>query len=108
MPGKSKHSRGKRPQNRNRVRQPAAQSTANAAGTGAPAAAIPAAPVAAGTSSAPPRATKGATARVTSKNIAYSAATVEQYPFFTRELKRIAVITGILLIILITLGLVLR
>jgi hypothetical protein len=100
MPGKSKHSKGKRPQNRNRARQPMAPSAANATGTAAPAAV--------GTAISPPRTLKGAASKAMSKTLAYSGATTEQYPFFTSELKRIAVITGVLLVVLIVLALVIR
>jgi hypothetical protein len=108
MPGKSKHSKGKRPQNKNRARQPMAPSAANATGSAAPMAATAAAPAAVGTASAPPRTLKGAAAKVLAKNMAYNGATTEQYPFFTSELKRIAVITGVLLIVLVVLAVVIR
>jgi hypothetical protein len=100
MPGKSKRGKGKRPQNRNRARQPMTPSSASAGGTPAPAAA----PAVIGTASAPARTPKGAAA----KTLVYSGATTEQYPFFTSELKRIAVITGAILVVLIVLALVIR
>jgi hypothetical protein len=99
MPGKSKRGKGKRPQYRNKARQPIAPSAANAAAT----AASPA-PAATSTASAPARALRGAAA----KTLVYSGATVEQYPFFTSELKRIGVITGIIVVVLIILSLVIR
>ena len=107
MPGKSKKGKGKRPQNRNRVRQPVAASAANTPGTqsGAPAGtAAPVAPAAVNIASAPTRAPKGAAA----KAAAYNGAMAEQYPYITSELKRIAVITAIMLVILIVLALVIR
>jgi hypothetical protein len=103
MPGKSKRGKGKRPQNRNRVRQPISPSSATTTGTTAPVAAA-----AVNNASVPSRVPKGAAAKVMAKNMVYNGATAEQYPFFTSELKRIAVITGVILVILIILALVIR
>jgi hypothetical protein len=108
MPGKSKHGKGKRPQNRNRVRKSVSPAAANTAGTmAATATGTPTgAPAAAGvnTASAPARSSKGTAA----KTLVYNGATKEQYPFFTSELRRIAVITGAILIILVVLSLVIN
>jgi hypothetical protein len=104
MPGKSKHSKGKRPQNRARARQPISPSAANT--TGAPSGVPAAAGVS--TASAPARAPKSAAGKAMAKTMVYSGATAEQYPFFTSELKRIGVITGIILVVLIVLSLILR
>jgi hypothetical protein len=105
MPGKSKHGKGKRPQNKNKARQPMSQPTVNAAGT--------VAPMAATTASIPfasaARASRGAAAKIANaKAMVYNGATKEQYPFFTSELKRIGIITAVILIILIVVSLVIK
>jgi hypothetical protein len=108
MPGKSKHGKGKRPQNRNRVRPPVSPAAASATGnsTTAPAAVAPAAAV--NTASAPARAPKVTGAKVSVKNMVYAGATREQYPFFTSELKVIGILTAIILVVLVVLGLVIK
>ena len=89
---KSRHGKSRRPQYRNKPRQPqTAQAGAATNASTAPAA----------TTSAAPKAT-------TAKTIAYTAATTAQYPFFTSELKRIGIITAIILIVLIALAFILR
>jgi len=104
MPAKSKRGKGKRPQNRNRARQPIAPSAVDAAGTAAPAAASPAVNI----SSVPTRSPKSAAAKANAKTLVYSGATAEQYPFFISELKRIGVLTAVILVVLIVLSLVLN
>ena len=100
MPAKSKRGKGKRPQNRNRARQPITPSAAGTGGTTATAAV--------NTAGAPARAPKSPAAKPMAKNLVYSGATAEQYPFFTSELKRISIITVIILVILIVLSLVIK
>ena len=58
--------------------------------------------------SVPARPPKGAAARVNAKTLAYSGETAEQYPFFISELKRIGVLTAVILVVLIVLSLVLN
>lgn len=92
MPKKSRHGKGRRPQYRNNIRQQqgasqAIQNAVAAPGTPAPAAAkIP----------APSKGQSGST-----------AATAAQYPYFTSELKKIGIISGIIIIILVILAVVL-
>jgi hypothetical protein len=103
MPGKSKHGKGKRPQNRNRVRQPAGAAASSAASGNITPAAAPAAAV----HTAPPR-PKATGAKVSAKNMVYVGASKEQYPFFTSELKGIGIITAIILVVLVVLGIVIK
>jgi hypothetical protein len=104
MPGKSKHGKGKRPQYRNRARQPVNPSSVNATGS------VASAPATAGAVnvSAPAKSPKTAAGKINAKTLVYSGATAEQYPFFISELKRIGVLTGVILIILVILGLIIR
>jgi hypothetical protein len=90
MPGKSKRGKGRRPQYKNNQnRQVAAQ---------------PAPATAAASGAAAPAAVKAAPAQKTPVS---TAASITQYPFFGSELKRIAIITGIILVILVILVIVL-
>jgi hypothetical protein len=94
MPAKSRHGKGKRPQNRNRARQPQTAQTVQSAAT-APAAAVPA-PVKA----VPPRST--------AKVVAYTPASTADYPFFSSELKRITITTAVIVVVLVVLAFIIR
>jgi hypothetical protein len=97
---KSKHSRGKRPQYKNRPRAaaPASAGTAAPAAAGTVSPAVASAPAAPNRSAAPAKPVKGSTAKV----VAYAAATKEQYPFFTGELMRIGLLTvGAVIVLLV-------
>src|SRR4030042_5181410 len=94
MPGKSRHGKGKRPHKKKskiRQHQPVAAQPAQSA------AIAPGAAVTTGAKSIP----------VTRAPAASPAATTTQYPFFVSELKRIGIITGIIIVVLIILVIIL-
>jgi hypothetical protein len=95
MPAKSRHGKGKRSQNKNRARQP---QTAQAVQTANAPAAVGAAPV----KTPSPVKSSG------SKVVSYTPASTSEYPFFTSELKRITVITGIIVVVLVILAFIIR
>ncbi len=92
MSGKSKHKKGRRPQYRNRVRQQPAASQPVQAAAAAPNTTAPAAVKSAPATKAAPVSTRATTA---------------QYPYFTSELKRIGIISAIIIVILIVLAIIL-
>jgi hypothetical protein len=98
MPGKSKHGKGRRTQFKNKARQPQTAGTVNSASSNA--AAAPTSVKTAATvivKPAPP-----------SKAPGYKPATTAEYPFFSSELKRIMVLTLILLVVLIILAFIIK
>jgi len=94
MPSKSRHGKGKRPQTRNRARQPQTAAVNQSAAT-APGASVPVP-------------AKTVPARAASKVVAYTPASAAEYPFFSSELKRITIITAVILVVLIVLALIIR
>jgi hypothetical protein len=94
MPAKSRHGKGKRPQNRNRARQPQTAQVNKSAGT-APATSVTT-PV------------KAVPVRAATKVVAYTPAAASEYPYFSSELKRITVITAVILVVLVVLALIIR
>lgn len=86
---KSKHAKGRRTQNY-KSRQPRTAPVSQSASTTAPAAAVMVKP-------APAPKTPG-----------YKPATTEQYPYFVNELKRISILTAVLVVVLIILALVIN
>ena len=99
MPGKSKHGKGRRTQYKNKPRQPQTAGTVNSA------AAATAGTVSAAVKPAAPAIVKPA---APSKAPGYSPATTAEYPFFGGELKRIAILTAVLLVVLIVLGIIIK
>jgi hypothetical protein len=99
MPAKSRHGKGKRPQTRNRAAKPQTAGVNQAAAT-APAASVPA--------PAKAVATKAVPAKSATKVVAYTPASTTEYPFFSSELKRITVITGVIVVILVVLAFIIR
>jgi hypothetical protein len=98
MPGKAKRSRGKHPPSKKaktRVRQ------------GAPATAAPDAMTAAKVAPAAPPERAPAAARTTAARPAPVTAGARRYPYFVPELKRIGILTVVIVIILVVLSLVL-
>ena len=99
MPGKSKHGKGRRTQYKNRARQPQKAATVNTAST-APAAAVPAAvsPIA-------PAAVKVATV---TRAQGYKPGAVAEVPFLISDLKRIALLTLVAVVILVVLVFIIK
>jgi len=98
MPGKSKHGKGRRAQFRNKPRQPQAA---------APVAASPAAP-AMPASAVKPEAKPVAKPVTTAKTQAAKVAAAAEYPYIGSELKKIAIITGIIVVAIIVLTFILK
>jgi hypothetical protein len=99
MPGKSKHGKGRRTQYKNRARQPQTAGTVNSA------LATPAGTAQGAVKTAAPVMVRPA---APSKAPGYSPATKAEYPFFTSELKRITVLTAILLVILVAFNFIIK
>jgi hypothetical protein len=99
MPGKSKHGKGRRAQYKNKARQPQTTGVVNSAST-TPAAAVP--------TPGKPAAPAMVKPAAPSKAIGYRPATTAEYPFFSSELKRITVLTLILLAVLIILAFIIK
>ena len=99
MPGKSKHGKGRRSQFRNKPRQ--AQSAAPVTASSPASQTMPAAAV--------QPAAKPVSKPVSQvKTQAGKVAAAAEYPFISTELKKIAIITGIIVVIIIVLTFVLK
>ena len=102
MPAKSRHGKGKRPQNRARAKQPQTAAVHQAAAV-SPAAGAPAAVAA----TAVPQ-TKAPVKAANSKAVGYTPAATAEIPHFTNELKRIAIISACIVVVLVVLAIIIR